>query len=50
MVSGSLEPDAGTVKPGASLKLGYFARQSLDLLDPFSSSPGAAPASRSAIP
>ncbi|MFI5182071.1 MAG: ABC-F family ATP-binding cassette domain-containing protein [Thermoanaerobaculia bacterium] len=34
MVAGSLGPDAGTVKRGASLKMGYFAQQSLDLLDP----------------
>ncbi|HNZ96769.1 MAG TPA: ABC-F family ATP-binding cassette domain-containing protein, partial [Thermoanaerobaculia bacterium] len=34
MVSGALTPDSGTVKLGASLKLGYFAQQSLDLLDP----------------
>ncbi len=34
MVAGVLAPDAGTVRLGASLKLGYFAQQSLDLLDP----------------
>jgi ATPase subunit of ABC transporter with duplicated ATPase domains len=34
MVAGVLEPDAGQVKLGASLKLGYFAQQALDLLDP----------------
>ena len=34
MVSGALEPDAGEVRLGASLKMGYFAQQSLDLLDP----------------
>ncbi len=34
MVAGALEPDAGTVRLGASLRLGYFAQQSLDLLDP----------------
>jgi ATPase subunit of ABC transporter with duplicated ATPase domains len=34
MVAGALKPDAGEVKLGASLKLGYFAQQSLDLLDP----------------
>jgi ATPase subunit of ABC transporter with duplicated ATPase domains len=33
MVVGALEPDAGTVRLGASLKMGYFAQQSLDLLD-----------------
>jgi ATPase subunit of ABC transporter with duplicated ATPase domains len=34
MVAGTLAPDSGTVRLGASLKLGYFAQQSLDLLDP----------------
>ncbi len=34
IVAGALEPDSGGVKLGASLKLGYFAQQSLDLLDP----------------
>jgi ATPase subunit of ABC transporter with duplicated ATPase domains len=34
MVAGALKPDAGDVKLGASLKLGYFAQQALDLLDP----------------
>jgi ATPase subunit of ABC transporter with duplicated ATPase domains len=34
MVAGALPPDGGVVKLGASLKLGYFAQQSLDLLDP----------------
>jgi ATPase subunit of ABC transporter with duplicated ATPase domains len=34
MVSGSLAPDDGAVKLGASLKMGYFAQQALDLLDP----------------
>jgi ATPase subunit of ABC transporter with duplicated ATPase domains len=34
MVVGALAPDAGTIRLGASLKLGYFAQQSLDLLDP----------------
>jgi len=33
IVSGALVPDAGEVKLGASLKLGYFAQQALDLLD-----------------
>ena len=33
MVAGVLAPDAGEVRLGASLKLGYFAQQSLDLLD-----------------
>jgi ATPase subunit of ABC transporter with duplicated ATPase domains len=34
IVAGVLPPDAGDVKLGASLKLGYFAQQALDLLDP----------------
>jgi ATPase subunit of ABC transporter with duplicated ATPase domains len=34
MVAGVLKPDAGTIRLGASLKMGYFAQQSLDLLDP----------------
>jgi ATPase subunit of ABC transporter with duplicated ATPase domains len=34
MVSGQLAPDRGEVKLGASLKMGYFAQQSLDLLNP----------------
>ena len=34
ILSGNLEPDAGEVRLGASLKMGYFAQQSLDLLDP----------------
>jgi ATPase subunit of ABC transporter with duplicated ATPase domains len=34
MVAGQVPPDAGQVKLGASLKMGYFAQQSLDLLDP----------------
>jgi len=34
MVAGTLAPDAGAVKLGASLSLGYFAQQALDLLDP----------------
>jgi ATPase subunit of ABC transporter with duplicated ATPase domains len=34
MIAGSLPPDQGEVKLGASLRMGYFAQQSLDLLDP----------------
>lgn len=34
MLSGNLSPDDGEVRLGASLKMGYFAQQSLDLLDP----------------
>ena len=33
MVAGALEPDSGIVKLGASLKLGYFAQSSLEVLD-----------------
>ena len=33
MIAGALAPDAGEVKLGASLKMGYFAQQALDLLD-----------------
>jgi ATPase subunit of ABC transporter with duplicated ATPase domains len=34
MVAGAIQPDAGTVRLGASLSLGYFSQQALDLLDP----------------
>ncbi len=34
MVAGAIEPDAGQVKLGASLKLGYFAQSALEVLDP----------------
>ena len=34
MVAGVLPPDAGTVTLGASLKMGYFSQQALDVLDP----------------
>ncbi|MGE3277848.1 MAG: ABC-F family ATP-binding cassette domain-containing protein [Vicinamibacterales bacterium] len=34
LVAGVLPPDGGTVQLGASLKLGYFAQQALDILDP----------------
>jgi ATPase subunit of ABC transporter with duplicated ATPase domains len=34
MIAGVTEPDAGSVRLGASLKMGYFAQQSLDVLDP----------------
>jgi ATPase subunit of ABC transporter with duplicated ATPase domains len=33
MVAGAIEPDSGRVKLGASLQMGYFAQQALDLLD-----------------
>ena len=34
MVAGVLAPDRGGVKLGASLRMGYFAQQALDLMDP----------------
>jgi ATPase subunit of ABC transporter with duplicated ATPase domains len=34
MVAGVIAPDSGGVALGASLKMGYFAQQALDLLDP----------------
>ena len=34
MIAGASEPDAGSVRLGASLSMGYFAQQSLDVLDP----------------
>ena len=34
MVAGVIRPDSGDVKLGASLKMGYFAQQALDVLDP----------------
>lgn len=34
MVAGMLPPDSGDIRLGASLKMGYFAQQALDLLDP----------------
>jgi ATPase subunit of ABC transporter with duplicated ATPase domains len=34
MVAGQVAPDRGNVRLGASLKIGYFAQQSLDLIDP----------------
>jgi ATPase subunit of ABC transporter with duplicated ATPase domains len=34
MVAGALVPDRGQVTLGASVKMGYFAQQALDLLDP----------------
>jgi ATPase subunit of ABC transporter with duplicated ATPase domains len=34
MIAGAVEPDSGSVRLGASLRLGYFAQQALDLLDP----------------
>jgi ATPase subunit of ABC transporter with duplicated ATPase domains len=34
MIAGVLAPDDGNVELGASLKMGYFAQQSLDVLNP----------------
>ena len=34
MVAGAVAPDDGSIQLGASLKMGYFAQQALDLLDP----------------
>jgi len=34
MIAGVLQPDSGSVRLGANLKMGYFAQQSLDVLDP----------------
>ena len=34
MVAGALEPDSGAVTLGASLKMGYFSQQALDVLKP----------------
>src|SRR3984885_7937681 len=34
MIAGETEPDSGSVRLGASLSMGYFAQQSLDVLDP----------------
>jgi ATPase subunit of ABC transporter with duplicated ATPase domains len=34
MIAGVSEPDSGSVRLGASLNMGYFAQQSLDVLDP----------------
>jgi len=34
LIAGVTEPDSGSVRLGASLIMGYFAQQSLDVLDP----------------
>src|SRR5204862_3838104 len=34
MIAGAVTPDSGTVRLGASLTMGYFAQQALDLLNP----------------
>src|SRR5215472_5602495 len=34
MIAGAIEPDSGRVRRGSNLIMGYFAQQSLDVLDP----------------
>ena len=34
MVAGAVQPDSGTIRLGASVQMGYFAQQALDLLNP----------------
>ena len=34
LIAGALKPDAGSVRIGASVKMGYFAQQALQILDP----------------
>ncbi len=34
MIAGAVQPDSGTIRLGASLTMGYFAQQALDLLNP----------------
>ena len=34
MMAGAVQPDSGELRLGASLKMGYFAQQSLEVLDP----------------
>jgi ATPase subunit of ABC transporter with duplicated ATPase domains len=34
LVAGVLAPDSGAIRLGASVKMGYFAQQSLEVLDP----------------
>jgi ATPase subunit of ABC transporter with duplicated ATPase domains len=34
MIAGALTPDSGDIRLGASLKMGYFAQQALDVLKP----------------
>ena len=34
LIAGALEPDAGSVRIGASVKMGYFAQQALQILEP----------------
>ena len=47
MIAGRPQPDAGDDPLGASLKMGYFAQQSLDVLDPGPDHRGAAAAATS---
>ena len=44
MVAGAVQPDDGHVTLGASLKMGYFSQQALDVLEPGSDNRGAAAA------
>ncbi len=34
MIAGAMEPDSGSVRIGASVQMGYFAQQALQVLDP----------------
>jgi len=34
MIAGAMEPDSGAVRIGASVQMGYFAQQALQVLDP----------------
>jgi ATPase subunit of ABC transporter with duplicated ATPase domains len=34
MIAGAVAPDSGAIKLGASLQMGYFSQQALDVLDP----------------
>jgi ATPase subunit of ABC transporter with duplicated ATPase domains len=34
MVAGAMQPDSGTIAIGASVRMGYFAQQALDVLNP----------------
>jgi ATPase subunit of ABC transporter with duplicated ATPase domains len=34
LIAGVIEPDTGTVRIGASVRMGYFAQQALQILDP----------------
>lgn len=34
MIAGAMEPDSGTVRIGASVQMGYFAQQALQVLNP----------------